>query len=183
MKTIPTDACFEARLLRPADYQGEAPWAFVILPKAESDRFPRRGRTSVEGWLDGHPFQAVLEPDGQLSHWLKIPAALLERSGAGAGSRVTLALQPLADELEPQVPPELLAALAASPQARAAWDSTTTIARIDWIHWIGSARQEKTRLSRIAGACDMLASGKKRVCCFDPSGYYSKAFRAPREAS
>jgi hypothetical protein len=28
-------------------------------------------------------------------------------------------------------------------------------------------------------ACDMLASGKKQVCCFDPSGYYSKVFRAP----
>jgi hypothetical protein len=25
----------------------------------------------------------------------------------------------------------------------------------------------------------MLASGKKQVCCFDQSGYYSKAFRAP----
>ncbi|MBB3224961.1 YdeI/OmpD-associated family protein [Pseudoduganella umbonata] len=182
MKTSPTDTCFEARLLRPADFQGEDPWAFAILPKAESDRFARRGRTSAEGWLNGQPFQAILEPDGQLSHWLKIPAALLKKSGAQAGELVTLALQPLADELEPQMPPDLLAALAASPQAGATWDSTTTIARIDWIHWIGSAKQEKTRLSRIADACDMLAEGKKRVCCFDPSGYYSKALRAPRQA-
>ena len=182
METIPTEACFQARLLRPADFQGEDAWAFVILPREVSDRFPRRGRTGVEGRLDGHPFQAVLEPDGQLSHWLKIPRALLEASGVETGSLATLALQPLADELEPPVPPELLAALAASPQARATWDGTTTIARIDWTHWIGSAKQEKTRLSRIADACDMLAGGKKRVCCFDPSGYYSKAFRAPKEA-
>lgn len=26
--------------------------------------------------------------------------------------------------------------------------------------------------------CDMPASGKKRVFCFDPFGYYSKAFSA-----
>ena len=26
---------------------------------------------------------------------------------------------------------------------------------------------------------DWLAEGKKRVCCFDTSGFYSKALRAP----
>jgi hypothetical protein len=31
-------------------------------------------------------------------------------------------------------------------------------------------------------ACAMLASGKKRVCCFDPSGYYSKSLNAPEAA-
>ena len=28
----------------------------------------------------------------------------------------------------------------------------------------------------------MLAEGKRRVCCFDPSGYYSKAFKVPEAA-
>jgi Bacteriocin-protection, YdeI or OmpD-Associated/Domain of unknown function (DUF1905) len=182
MTSHPANACFQVALRRPADMQGEDDWAFVILPKPESDKFARRGRTSVEGSINGHPFQAVLEPDGQLSHWLKIPRALLESSAAGPGSLVTLEVRPLANELEPQLPPDFRAALAGSPQARATWDTTTTIARIDWIHWIVSAKQEKTRLSRIASACDMLAAGKKRVCCFDPSGYYSKAFHAPDEA-
>lgn len=136
----------------------------------------------MAGTINGHPFLAVLEPDGQLGHWLKIPGALLDSAGVEAGSLVTLEVRPLADELEPPLPPAFRAALAASPEARAAWDSTTTIARIDWIHWIVSAKQEKTRMSRVAGACEMLAAGKKRVCCFDPSGYYSKAFAAPREA-
>ncbi|QBE64243.1 YdeI/OmpD-associated family protein [Pseudoduganella lutea] len=183
MKPDLANACFQVELRRPADMQGEEPWAFAILPKSESDKLPRRGRTSVEGTINGHPFQAVLEPDGQLSHWLKIPRALLESSGAEAGSPVALEVQPLANELEPQLPPDFRAALAASPEARATWAATTTIARIDWIHWIVSAKQEKTRLSRIAGACDMLAAGKKRVCCFDPSGYYSKGFKPPDEAA
>ena len=135
----------------------------------------------MEGRINGHPFQAVLEPDGQLSHWLKIPRDLLERLAVEPGGLVDLEVRPPTDELEPQLPPEFAAALANSPQARATWDDTTTIARIDWIHWIVSAKQEKTRLSRIASACDMLAAGKKRVCCFDPSGYYSKAFNPPNE--
>lgn len=178
-----TDVCFEVRLRRPADMLGEDAWAFAILPKNESDKFARRGRTSVGGKINGHPFEAVLEPDGQLGHWLKFPAPLLDSAAVEAGSLVALELWPLAQELEPQLPPELHALLAASPAARTTWDDTTTIARIDWIHWIVSAKQEKTRLSRIASAGDMLAAGKKRVCCFDPSGYYSKSFNPPKEAS
>ncbi len=80
------------------------------------------------------------------------------------------------------MPSDLLAALNAAPDARAVWDATTTIARLDWIHWITSAKQAKTRTQRISDACDMLASGKKRVCCFDPSGFYSKALKAPQAA-
>ncbi|MGH8162111.1 MAG: YdeI/OmpD-associated family protein, partial [Gammaproteobacteria bacterium] len=43
-------------------------------------------------------------------------------------------------------------------------------------------KQSKTRTRRIDNACDMLASGKRRVCCFDPSGFYSKSFGAPKAA-
>lgn len=178
----PTPSRFEATLRRPAGIKGQDAWAFVILPKAVSDSFARRGRTGVQGTLDGVPFEATLEPDGQLSHWLQLPGTLLDSAGVVAGSTVTLEVLPLAQEREPQVPADFAAALAASPAARATWDATTTIARIDWIHWLVSAKQAKTRLSRIADACDMLADGKKRVCCFDPSGYYSKSFSAPREA-
>ena len=176
------DPRFEVKLRRPADCGGDEGWAFIVLPKSESDKFLRRGRTSVEVTIDGHPFQAMLEPDGQLSHWLKIPNSLLEAAGVAAGSTVMLEVHPCAQELEPPLPPELRELLDASPEARATWEATTTIARIDWIHWIESAKQAKTRVSRTADACDMLASGKNRVCCFDSSGYYSKSLRAPREA-
>lgn len=83
-------------------------------------------------------------------------------------------------EPEPEVPADLAHALEAVPESLATWNSTTPIARLDWIHWITSAKQSKTRVKRINDACDMLASGKKRVCCFDPSGFYSKAFSAPQ---
>ena len=33
--------------------------------------------------------------------------------------------------------------------------------------------------SRIESACDMLGSGKRRVCCFDRSGVYGKNLSAP----
>ena len=86
-------------------------------------------------------------------------------------------------EPDPEVPADLEKALMAAPDARRTWDSTTSIARLDWIHWVVSAKQAKTREKRIRDACEMLADGKKRVCCFDPSGFYSKALKAPKPAS
>ncbi len=182
MRRAPTKSSFKAKLIRPASSRKEDTWAFLVLPKSVSDKFPRRGRTSVQGTLNGHHFQATLEPDGQLSHWLKVDKKLLETCDVVIGDTVTLEVAPMTKELEPHLPPDFRKALTASPEAEETWDATTTVARIDWIHWIESAKQAKTRLSRIDNACDMLASGKKRVCCFDPSGFYSKSLTAPREA-
>lgn len=173
---------FQAKLLRPAKPGGAPPWAFVVLPKSASDKLPRRGRTTVEVAMNGHGFRATLEPDGQLSHWLRIDEETLQAAGADVGDTITFEIAPVEQEPEPEVPDDFREALAVAPEARAVWDATTTLARLDWIHWIVSAKQAKTRAKRIHDACDMLASGKKRVCCFDPSGFYSKALRAPEAA-
>ena len=182
MTKVDAKSRFEAKLLRPARPGGDASWAFVVLPKDASEKLPRRGRTTVEGTMNSHRFQATLEPDGQLSHWLRVSKELLEAAGADVGDIVTLEIAPVKQEPEPEIPLDLEEALAAAPDARRVWDETTTIARLDWTHWITSAKQAKTRAKRISDACDMLAAGKKRVCCFDQSGYYSKAFRAPEAA-
>lgn len=177
-----TKTQFKAKLLRPAKSDSDTPWAFVILPKSASEKLPRRGRTTVEGTINAYGFRATLEPDGQLSHWLRVSEELFEAAGANIGDIVTLEIMSVEQEPEPEIPPDLKEALAVAPEARAVWDDTTTIARLDWIHWITSAKQSRTRVRRISNACDMLASGKRRVCCFDPSGYYSKAFSAPEAA-
>lgn len=177
-----TKSRFKTKLLCPARSGSGTPWAFVVLPKDASAKLPRRGRTTVEGTINGHGFQATLEPDGQLSHWLRLDGELLEAAGINIGDNVTLEIMSVEKEPEPEVPADLQKALAAAPEARAVWEDTTTIARLDWIHWITSAKQSKTRAKRISDACDMLASGKRRVCCFDPSGFYSKALSAPKAA-
>ena len=173
---------FKATLHRPAKSGDDSPWAFVVLPKIVSAKLPRRGRTTVEGTMNGHPFQATLEPDGKLSHWLNVTKALQEAAGANIGDVARFEIMPVDQEPEPEIPSDLRDALAASPGMRAAWDETTTLARLDWIHWITSAKQAKTRAQRISNMADMLASGKRKVCCFDSSGYYSKAFCSPKPA-
>jgi len=43
-------------------------------------------------------------------------------------------------------------------------------------------KQLETHTRRIKNACCMLAAGKRRVCCFDRSGFYSKSLSAPTAA-
>ncbi len=175
-----TKSKFKAKLLRPAKPGRDELWSFLILPKAASEKLPRRGRTTVDVSVNGHGFEATLEPDGQLSHWLRISAGQMEAASAGFGDVVKVEIAPVQQEPEPEIPTDLAATLAANADARAGWEGTTTIARLDWIHWITSAKQAKTRAKRINDAREMLASGKARVCCFDQSGFYSKSFSAPQ---
>jgi hypothetical protein len=173
---------FKAKLLRPAD-NAKASWTFLTLPKDASAKLPSRGMTSVEGTINGFPFQATLEPDGQKSHWLKVDRKMREAADVDVGDVVTLQIAPAAEQLESKVPADLRKALAAAPKARALWSDITPVARRDWILWITSAKQVETRARRVKNACSMLAAGKKRVCCFDRSGFYAKSMSAPKAAN
>ncbi len=174
---------FKATLLRPAESAEPDGWTFLVLPKNASAKLPSRSMTAVEGTINGVPFRATLEPDGQKSHWLKLDRKLREAAGAQPSDVLTLEIAPATEEPEPDVPLDLQTALAsAAPKARALWSEITPIARRDWIQWVTSAKQPETRARRIGNACSMLAAGKRRVCCFDRSGFYSKSLSAPKAA-
>jgi hypothetical protein len=180
MPTPVADIAFEAVLLRPAE-PADATWTFLVLPKAASAKLPARGMVTVDGMLGDAPFRATLEPDGEDSHWLKVEESLRATAGVSAGDTVALRIAPVAVEPEPQVPHDIAEALAAHPDALATWRDITPLARRDWIHWMTSGKKAETRGKRIATACDMLASGKRRACCFDRSGKYSRGnMGAPR---
>ena len=164
---------FKATLLRPASPKNAA-WAFLVLPDTASAKLPTRSMTTVSGTLGGAPFQATLEPDGHGSHWLKVDRALREAAGVEAGDTVALEIAPVAVEPEPKVPADLRRALAANPAAKATWSDITAVARRDWIAWITSGKKAETRVKRVDTACDKLASGMRRACCFDRSGMYSR---------
>src|ERR1700719_165378 len=72
----------------------------------------------------------------------------------------------ITSESEPRVPTDLRKAIAAAARAKAQWSDLTPIARRDFISWIDSAKQPETRKRRIERACSMLATGKRRPCCY-----------------
>ncbi len=168
----------KAVLLKPKSAKAVS-WTFIMVPHSASAKMTSRGQISIEGTINGFGFAGVLEPDGTGSHWMKVEKKTREGAGAKAGDVVTLAFARAKVDLEPKVPADLRKALAAAPKAHAVWKDITSAARRDWIYWLDSAKRAETRTKRIDGACDMLAGGKRRVCCFDRSGIVGKTVSPP----
>jgi hypothetical protein len=157
---------FSAQLSRPTATEKIGSWVSLTLPKNASAKLPSRGMTTVEGTIDGFPFRAALEPNSKGSQLLRVNKDMQDAARADAGDTVTVEITRAGEEPETRVPTDLRKALAATPLAQASWADITPIARRDWIIWISSAKQPETRSRRIEKACAMLASGKRRVCCF-----------------
>jgi hypothetical protein len=157
---------FTARLIQPQATEKIGSSTFLTLPKNASTKLPSRGMTMVEGTINAFPFRAALEPNGKGTHCLKVNKALRDAAGADAEDTVAVEIARAGEEPEARVPMDLRKALAAAPLAQASWADITPIARRDWILSIISAKQPETRMRRIEKACDMLASGKRRLCCF-----------------
>src|ERR1700680_1110212 len=157
---------FSAKLYRPKATEKIGSWTLLTLPQNASAKLPSRGMTMVEGTINGFPFRAALKPNVQGSHCLRVNQAMHDAAGADAGDTVTVEITRAGEEPEIRVPMDLRKALAAAPLAQASWTDITPMARRDWIFSISSAKQPETRRRRIEKACDMLASGKRRLCCF-----------------
>ena len=156
---------FSAKLLRSKANEKAKLWT-LTLPKNASAKLPSRCRTMVEGTINSFPFRAALEPNGKGGHWLRINNTMRDGAGADAVEMVTVEIMRAGEEPEIRVPMDLRKALAAAPVAQAGWEDITPMARRDWIFSISTAKQPETRRRRIEKACDMLACGKRRLCCF-----------------
>ena len=64
------------------------------------------------------------------------------------------------------LPKDLKDALAGDEAAKATWDDITPLARNEWICWVTSAKQAKTRERRITVGLDKLRGGMRRPCCW-----------------
>src|SRR5688572_11339727 len=154
---------FDAKLMPSKPANGGA-WSVLALPKSASAKL--RGVTRVEGIINGYPFGMAPESDGKGGHCLKVSEGLRAAACVKDGKMVTVEITRVGEEAETRVPKDFSEAFATVPQAEALWAEITPMARRDWILWIITAKQLETRQIRIEKACDMLASGKRRVCCF-----------------
>jgi hypothetical protein len=173
-----------AELFRPAETSGGegGAWMFLRLPIEASARLASRGMVSIRGTLQGIEFSTTLRPDGEGGHWMRVDETVWRAARVKAHDRVEVEFVsvPREEEPEPEVPTDLREALAgAANGVRAAWSSLTPAARRDFVFWITSPKRAETRAKRVATACDMLATGKRRPCCFDRSGKFDKSQSCP----
>lgn len=140
------------------------------LPEEASEKLPSRGQVAVQGTINGHEFQTVLEPDGEAGHWMKLDDQLQQTARISAGGTATLEIAPTKAWPEPDVPQDLRAALAAAPQKiQDMWQDITPMARWEWVRWVNATKNPDTRKRRVEVTISKMNGGKRRPCCFDLS--------------
>jgi hypothetical protein len=138
------------------------------LPEEASEKLPSRGQVAVQGTINGHEFQTVLEPDGWSGHWMRVDETLQQTAGISAGDTATLEIDSTKNWPEPPVPQDLETALAAAPQKiQDLWKDITPMARWEWVRWVNATKSPDTRKRRVEVTISKMNSGKRRPCCFD----------------
>ena len=140
----------------------------VRLPQPASRALPSRGQVAVEGRINGHPFQTVVEPDGKFGHWIKIEAKLQKAASLKTGETAAVEIEPVKEWPEPQLPPDFRKALAAAPKKiQDIWQDITPMARWEWVRWVNATANPETRKRRVEVSLSKMNVGKRRPCCFD----------------
>ena len=143
-------------------------WTIVRLPEKASAKLPSRGQVSVQGTINGHEFQTVLEPDGSGGHWMRVDGKLQQTVAISVGDSATLEIEPTENWPEPTVPEDFEGALAAAPQKiQDLWKDITPMARWEWVRWVNATRNPDTRKRRVEVSISKMDNGKRRPCCFN----------------
>jgi len=83
-------------------------------------------------------------------------------AGAQAGDEVDVTIELDAAPREVEVPEALAVALAADPEASAAFGRMAFTHRKEYARWVAEAKREETRQRRVVQAVEMIRSGKTR---------------------
>jgi hypothetical protein len=143
-------------------------WTLLRLPEQASRKLPSRGQVSVQGTINGHAFETVLEPDGAAGHWMRVDRRLQRAAAIGSGDTATFEIEPRKEWPEPNVPRDLQDALAAAPRKiQDLWKDITPMARWEWVRWVNATANLDTRERRVEVTISKMKSGKRRPCCFN----------------
>ena len=126
----------------------------IDVPEVFGTRAPVRGR------INGFPFRSSLLPMGGC-HMMPVNRTLREAAGVKPGDSVVVVMQ-RDDEVRTVAAPVVLKkALAKNKAAKANWEKLAYTHQKEMAVWIEGAKQEETRVRRLAKVLEVLATGTK----------------------
>jgi Bacteriocin-protection, YdeI or OmpD-Associated/Domain of unknown function (DUF1905) len=145
-----------------AQLQPRGPAAAVVLDDDQvaivgegAKRFP------VIATINGYTWRtSVARMGGEFL--LGLSKEVRQGAGAQAGDEVDVTIELDAAPREVEVPEALAVALAADPEASAAFGRMAFTHRKEYARWIAEAKREETRQRRVVQALEMIRSGKTR---------------------
>ena len=153
---------YEFRAIIEEAYNGGA---YVTVPFDVEEAFGKK-RVKVKAIIAGFPYRGSLVRMGTEDHILIVVKEIREKAGVTFGDEIEIEVE---EDTEPRVvtiPEDVKQALAEHPEEGAFFDKLSYSDRKEYMFWIGSAKREETRQSRIKKMIDLLNQGKK-----GPSGW------------
>jgi Bacteriocin-protection, YdeI or OmpD-Associated/Domain of unknown function (DUF1905) len=147
---------FRARL------QARGPAAAVVLDDAQvaevgegARRFP------VVATVNGYTWRtSVARMGGEFL--VGLSREVRQGGGVQAGDEVDVTIELDSAPRDVEVPAALAAALAADPQANAAFEGMAFTHRKEYARWVAEAKRDETRQRRVQQALEMIRAGKTR---------------------
>ena len=135
--------------------------AFVEIPGDVLTALGGGKRFRVRGALNGVGFESSTMTMGGDGVCLGVHKATREAAGVREGDTVHVELERDERERVVQVPPDLEAALAGDPEARAAFERLSFTNRREYAEWVAGAKRTETRERRLVKTVAMLRAGVK----------------------
>jgi hypothetical protein len=137
----------------------EGSGVFIELPLDVPAVFGR-ARAPVRGTINGHPFRSTVAVYGG-RYYLPVNRGLREAAGVAAGDAVVIELEPDDQPRTVDPPADLADALAADPEARAAFAGLAFTHQREYAEWVAQAKRAETRRRRVEQAVAMLRDGRR----------------------
>ncbi len=119
------------------------------------------GRPRVRALIDGHEYRGSLANMGS-GHCLGIRKDVRAAIGKDVGDSVHVVVALDTAPRVVEVPQELDAAFAGSPEARVRYDTMSYTHRREYAEWVAEAKKPETRQRRAGKAVEMILEGRTR---------------------
>ncbi|MFZ2487788.1 MAG: YdeI/OmpD-associated family protein [Anaerolineae bacterium] len=131
--------------------------AYVVVPFDVEQAYGTK-RLKALATIDGVPYRGSVVRMGGPEHILIILKEIRQQIGKGPGDEVTITLEQDTEPRRVELAEDVDAALAADPQAAAAFRALAYTHQREYVQWIGEAKRADTRARRIAQMVEKLGA-------------------------
>jgi hypothetical protein len=142
-------------------FPGKGGWTFARIPEVLQDKSKPFGWVKVRGSIDGYEIKKYnLMPMGNGMLFLGVRAEIRKKIRKKEGDTIHVILFP--DDEPMEVPDEMMLCIKDEPEALKFFESLTDSEKKYYVDWIYSAKNEETKIERIAETVNRLLKGLKR---------------------
>ncbi len=145
--------------LEKADVKGA--WTIFVVPFDVQKTFKDTGHVKVIGTINGIPYRSIISPRGDGTHYMIVNKEIRNKAGIEAGNNVDVVMKHDTAPRTVEIPSYLEELFNKNKEAKKLFDERAYSHKKAFVHWINSAKKEKTKEKRANKTIDMLYNNEK----------------------